>query len=104
MTDVVIKDALVADLGLTRSLLEDTTPQDWTRVASLLRGLLDRSPVANSPRYAGERILLGAFATELEAYAIAAGEPGVVPMDLRAADVKAGEREARSRAAMRHAS
>lgn len=94
--DIVIGQ-MVADLGLTRSMLATTVPREWERVAAVLLALLDRYPFKDGPRYAGERILLGALANELRAYAVAAGEP-VSSIDLRAPDVR--EQEAR---ATRHA-
>jgi hypothetical protein len=99
--DIVVGQ-IVADLGLTRSMIATTVPREWERVASVLIAMLDRSPFRDSPRFSGERIILGALANELRAYAMAAGEP-VGVTDLRAPEVIAGEREARDRAAMRHA-
>jgi len=65
----------VADLGMTRAMLASTTPREWESVASFLIRVLDREPFVHSPRYSGERILLGALSNELRAYARAAGEP-----------------------------
>lgn len=94
-SDVLVGE-MVADLGATRSMLGNTTPREWERIASVLLALLDRHPFRDGPRYSGERIILGAFATELRAYARLAGEP-TADADLRAPDVIAGEREAEAR-------
>lgn len=99
--DIVVGQ-MVADLGLTRSMIASTVPREWERTASLLIAILDRFPFRESPRYSGERVLLGALANELRAYALAAGEP-INIVDLRAPEVAAGERMAQTRAQISHA-
>lgn len=86
----------VTDLGLTRSMISTTIPREWERVASVLLALLERQPFRDGPRYAGERIILGALATELRAYAAAAGEPAG-ETDLRAPELAVRELKARER-------
>lgn len=87
--DLIVGE-MVADLGMTRAMLATTVPREWERIASVIVALLDRYPFKNEPRYSGERIILGAFANELRAYALAAGEPAT-EADLRAPEVVAGE-------------
>lgn len=94
--DVLIGQT-VADLGATRSMLGVTVPREWERVATVLSALLERHPFREGPRYSGERIILGALAAELHAYALAAGEP-TGEVDLRAPEVVAGERRLLSHA------
>ena len=66
---------VVCNLGLTRSLLADTSPHDWEMVAAYVIAQLQREPLKSSRGYAVHRMILGAFASELRTYAHDAGEP-----------------------------
>jgi hypothetical protein len=58
----------IADLGGVRGSLSMTTPDEWLAVAELVSELLDREPLKSSPRWSGQRIILGIFAAELKGY------------------------------------
>lgn len=62
---------MIADLGATRAMLSSTISDEWRAVADLIDGLMSREPLKSGPRYSGERIILGTFAAELRAYALA---------------------------------
>lgn len=49
-------------------------PHEWLRVSDYLSGLLKRAPLT-SKGWEGERIVLGALASELKGMALEAGEP-----------------------------
>lgn len=69
--DLLIGEGL-ADLGAVRGILAITTPAEWACVADLIESLMEREPLSKSPRYSGERIILGTLAAELRGYAVAA--------------------------------
>lgn len=88
----VIAGQWVADLFQTRAMIGNLGPAEWEHVAAFLVALTERAPVKDSPAYAAERMLLGALAWELRAYASSAGEPVGLHADLRAASSRQEER------------
>lgn len=71
------------DLPVTGWAVGMTEPHDWNHVADYVYGLIRRAPVT-SRGWEAERILLGAFASELRGMARDAGEPTEDPDEARA--------------------
>lgn len=84
------------ELAMTGAIVASVPPLYRRAVASFLRGILGRAPVAASPAYEPHRAILGALVLELETFAIRDAGDEVEPTaaDLRDPAIVAREREA----------
>jgi hypothetical protein len=84
------------ELAMTGVIVASVPPLWRREVASFLRGILGRAPVAGGPAYEPHRAILGSLVLELESWAIRdrEDEPEPTAADLREPAVVAREREA----------
>jgi hypothetical protein len=83
------------ELAMTGAIVASIPPLWRREVASFLRGILGRAPVAAGPRYEPHRSILGALVLELESWAIRErdDQPEPAAADLRDPGIVARERE-----------
>jgi hypothetical protein len=84
------------ELAMTGAIVAGIPPLWRREVASFLRGILGRAPVAAAPAYEPHRAILGSLVLELEMWAVrdAAEQPEPSAADLRDPGVVARERQA----------
>jgi len=72
--DLVIGET-TTDFGALRGVMSCTIPDEWSAVADILEGLLEREPLRRGSQYSGERIIIGTLAAQLRGYALSAEHP-----------------------------
>jgi hypothetical protein len=101
--DRAIVGQVVMNFSHVAALVASLTPGEWESVAAYLYALLERSPLKDGRAYLPHRVVLGSIASDLRGYAVAAGEPVGLEVDLRAVTSKDEERRIRERIADRDA-